>query len=510
MFTKIFNLSNLVLIVALSLSAIAAWYSIVGLIAIFAAAVIPIIIMGSALEVAKVVTTVWLHRYWDKLSWLYKIYLLPAVIVLAIITSMGIFGFLSKAHIDQGVPTGDIAAKVALIDEKIKTQRDNIDIARKALAQMDNQVDARLTRSDNEQGAERAVAIRRQQAGERTKLQKEISDAQQIISKLNEEKAPIASQLRQVEAEVGPIKYIAALIYGDNPDQSLLEKSVRYVIILLVIVFDPLALILVVASNTSRKWELSPEVENLIAPQSNDVDKEPLEPIDEPIEPVKEEPVEQVYLKKPWIDKVPGINVGPQVYKPEEPVVQEPEIINCNTCGSSLEKVGKLGLFCSNVDCPTYTVIEEIAEPLVEETPVIVPEIKVEGVTREKPYKELESGYILFDDKSMSKSAAMEMHPEWFMLTADSTSSVSTNFGSTFPKIATKGEIFVRVDVLPNRVFKFDGSKWIEVQKGNSDSYLYDKKYVEYLIKEIETGKYDVELLTETEKSLIEQYLKSQ
>ena len=124
---KIFSLSTLTLIVALSLSAIAAWYSILGLTAIFAAAVIPIIIMGGALEVAKVTTTVWLHRYWNKASWTFRLYLVPAVVALALLTSMGIFGFLSKAHIDQCIPTGDQAAQVSLLEEKIVNERQNID-----------------------------------------------------------------------------------------------------------------------------------------------------------------------------------------------------------------------------------------------------------------------------------------------------------------------------------------------------------------------------------------------
>ena len=121
---KIFSFPTLTLIVALTLSAIAAWYSILGLTAIFAAAVIPIIIMGGSLEVAKVVTTVWLHRYWDRAGWVLKMYLIPAVVALAFLTSMGIFGFLSKAHSDQELVSGDVGAKVAVYDEKIKTARD--------------------------------------------------------------------------------------------------------------------------------------------------------------------------------------------------------------------------------------------------------------------------------------------------------------------------------------------------------------------------------------------------
>jgi hypothetical protein len=120
---------------------------------------------------------------------------------------------------------------------------------------MDNQVDQRLSRGDSENSAERAVQIRRQQTGERVKLQKEIGDAQKENAKLNEERAPIAAENRKIEAEVGPIKYIAALVYGDNADNNTLESAVRWVIILLVIVFDPLAIALVLAANASKEWD---------------------------------------------------------------------------------------------------------------------------------------------------------------------------------------------------------------------------------------------------------------
>ena len=230
------------LVVALCLSAVAAFYSIVGLAAIFAAAVIPIVVMGSILEVAKLVVTVWLHEYWRQVKFTMKLYLVPAVGILMLITSMGIFGFLSKAHLDQAVPTGDVQAQVSLLDEKIRTQRDNIDAARKALTQMDAAVDQTMARSSDEKGADKAAALRRSQARERGNLQSDIARAQTEIAKLNEQRAPVASQLRKVEAEVGPIKYIAALIYGDNPDANLLEKAVRWVIIILVTVFDPLAI----------------------------------------------------------------------------------------------------------------------------------------------------------------------------------------------------------------------------------------------------------------------------
>ena len=239
----------LMLLSALALSGVAAWFSVVGLMAIFAASQLSIAIMAGTLEVSKLVCASWLYNHWRQVPFFIKSYLTVAVVVLMVITSMGIFGYLSKAHLDQGVPTSDVAAQVALLDEKIKTERDNIDTAKRALTQMDSQVDQMLGRTDNDRGAERAVQIRRNQAKERAVLQREVGEAQAKIAKLNEERAPIASQLRKVEAEVGPIKYIAAMIYGDNPDGNTLERAVRWVTILLVSVFDPLAVIMLIAAN---------------------------------------------------------------------------------------------------------------------------------------------------------------------------------------------------------------------------------------------------------------------
>lgn len=515
---KIFNLSTLTLVTALVLSGIAAWYSILGLIAIFAAAVIPIIVMGGALEVAKVVTTIWLHRYWHKAGWVLKMYLVPAVIALAFLTSMGIFGFLSKAHMDQGIVSGDSQAKLSLIDEKIKTQRDNIELARKALVQMDNQVDARLSRGDSEQGAERAVQIRRQQAGERAKLQKEIGDAQKVIAQLNEERAPIAAENRKIEAEVGPIKYIAALIYGDNPDANLLERAVRWVIILIVFVFDPLALTLVIASNSSRLWELKSVtvVENkkelkenptldhpLITPLPDDqIVEKIVEDIKKDKVPAQEKTLEEEhpYLFKKWISKIPGIDkVKPQVYRPTEEIEKEIEEKNIEPID-----VPKIDLKVLPVQKENSS-NDETQKTKTEE--IKSKEIKIDNVTIEKPYKEIEGGYVIYDGKSIQKDAFASLHPN-LILTADSANQIDTNFGTNFPKYANKGDIFVRVDILPNKVFKFDGSKWIEVNKEYTDSYLFDEEYLKYLVGQIDQGLYDPELLSDNEKNQIEQFLK--
>jgi len=269
---------------ALSLSAVAAYYSVMGLVAIFAAAPLPIFIMGSLLEACKLVVASWLYRSWKEVPVLMKTYFTMALAVLMILTSMGIFGYLSKAHLDQAIPSGDVSAKLSLIDEKIKTEKENLNASRKELNQLDVQVNETISRSANTStssgasagtsGVERSIAIRRSQQKDRERILKEIGTAQTKISQLNEERAPIATEVRKVEAEVGPIKYIAALIYGDNPEIDVLEKAVRWVIIMIVIVFDPLAVLMLVAAN----WQLRKDKDTL----------EPV-PVEEKIEEVKEE-----------------------------------------------------------------------------------------------------------------------------------------------------------------------------------------------------------------------------
>lgn len=281
-------LAWLLLLTGLIISAVAIYYSVVGLAAIFAAAAIPIYIMGGALEVAKLVCASWLKANWERVPRLMKTYMTIAVVVLMFITSMGIFGFLSKAHLDNSLISGDVVDKVAIIDEKIRTQRDNIEAARKALRQMDESVDQTMARSNDEKGADKAAALRRSQQRERNNLQKDIANAQKEIAKLNEERAPIAKDLRKVEAEVGPIKYIAKLVYGDNPDANILEKAVTWVIIIIVLVFDPLAVIMLLAAQMTFQWHRQ--------------GRDPLAEAEEKTkqEPSLPEPVDTGYVHSPW------------------------------------------------------------------------------------------------------------------------------------------------------------------------------------------------------------------
>ena len=301
--------------IALALSACAAYYSIMGLVAIFAAAATPIFIMGSLLEASKLVVASWLYRNWKEVPVLMKSYFTVSLIILMMLTSMGIFGYLSKAHLDQAIPTGDVSAKLALIDEKIKTEKENINANRKELTQLDAQVDQTLSRTTEASGADRSIAIRRAQQKDRTRILNEIGAAQTKIAKYNEERAPIASEVRKVEAEVGPIKYIAALIYGDNPEDDLLEKSVRWVIILIVSVFDPLAVLLLIAANWQQKRdkeEIEPVTKEVF------IDEGELPPVSEEIN--KTEIIEPVQIN--INDEIPVWEEMRISIKPEEHPVE--------------------------------------------------------------------------------------------------------------------------------------------------------------------------------------------
>jgi hypothetical protein len=267
-------MTYLLFIVALALSAVAAWYAIVGLMAIFAAAAIPIAVMGGLLETSKLVIASWLYRNWKEIPKLMRGYFTFSLVVLMMLTSMGIFGFLSKAHLDQAIPSGDVAAKLSLIDEKIKTEKENINASRKELSQLDAQVDQTIGRTTDDKGTERAIAIRRGQQKDRARILNDIGTAQTRVAKLNEERAPIASEVRKVEAEVGPIKYIAQLIYGQEAqDADFLEKAVRIVTLMIVIVFDPLAVLMLIAANWSLKHN-KPDWTNFFTRKREEVDLE--------------------------------------------------------------------------------------------------------------------------------------------------------------------------------------------------------------------------------------------
>lgn len=306
-------MNKLLLVNAFLLSCIAAYYSIAGLVAIFAAAVIPVVVMGSILEVSKIVVTSWVYRNWTSTGIALRSYFVGAIVVLMLLTSMGIFGFLSKAHSDQSLVSGDVQAQIAVFDEQLRTERENIDANRKIIAQLDSQVNetiARTSKSDaTGAGVNRSVAIRRSQAGERKAAQEAILSSQAKIAKLNEARAPIAAKVREVEAEVGPIKYIAQLIYGQEAGAQTLEQAVRWVIILIVAVFDPLAVGMFIAYNQSVRRERE-STNTILSRPDNEVNTESdsiaAQPMDISTEPVatEESPTESGPEPIPFADRL--------------------------------------------------------------------------------------------------------------------------------------------------------------------------------------------------------------
>jgi hypothetical protein len=238
-------INYLALLAALAVSAVSAYYSIIGLTAIFASAFTAVIIMGVALEIGKLITVSWLHQNWRSCPLLLKAYLTSAVVVLMFISSMGIFGFLSKAHIEQtlNINTGS-ADKVQILEQKIEFEKQTVADLDKQVAQ----IDAAITKMTDKGQATNSLKAAGQQRKTREDLVKKKDDHVRNISSYTAEKVNLNSGIKKLEAEVGPLKYIAELVYSSaGADQ--LERAVRMVIILLVLVFDPLAVLLLLAAN---------------------------------------------------------------------------------------------------------------------------------------------------------------------------------------------------------------------------------------------------------------------
>jgi len=245
-------LTLITFISAIAISLIAAGYSILGLATLFAGAAVPIIAMGSALEVGKLVAASWLYHNWrEGIPRALKAYLFSAIIILVFITSIGIFGFLSKAHLDQVRPTGNNAVQIALIDKQINQQNLIIDRAENTLDRLDKALDVYIAK----EYVSRGLKERKKQKEERDLLNGEIKKAMDEIAKLTNEKSNIQIEQLKIEADVGPLKYVAELIYGDNAKDHF-DSAVRIIILILIFVFDPLAVLLLIAANISlRQWK---------------------------------------------------------------------------------------------------------------------------------------------------------------------------------------------------------------------------------------------------------------
>ena len=631
----------LTLLTALTISGVAIYYSVSGLAAIFSAAVIPIIIMGGVLEVSKLVTAVWLHRFWGIATWWLKTYLSIAVVVLMLITSIGIFGFLSKAHDTASGNATEAIATVTRIDGQIAREENRIEIledringlqsgdgfdvsssisqqqeiisgARGAVQadidynqtqitaineRLDRDLEALETsltadiqvqtdklvplddlvasyrdeedsgfinRTDNRGEAERvlqeqkperdaiaaeitrlrdstrdreaelrreaSVAVREAQGNindyraqtqetvdaataEINRLREQsnssqdddleqidewnltIDDIYNTIDSLRDEKFESEQAVRLVESEVGPIRYIAEFFTGtDDADASLLETAVSWLIMVIIFVFDPLAVLLLIASQYTfeQRRKENPSLEK------SEIDDGP-EPLQESV--INQELEEAVeHFARPELDftaletriKLAKKSIKDwedsqqEIFEVAEEVEPEPEVEEVETEFKEYEG---------------NKVEEETPEP---------EDIETTGVTIEQVKSEAdESDYMLDPEgRSIHKDALKSLHPELFLQTDNSNAS-STSFGESFPTVAMKGDTFVRVDQMPNRVYKFEGKAWIEIQKEGTDTYLYNEEYINHLVEKIQTGEYDVDLLSDSERQQIEIYLQN-
>lgn len=515
------------------LSFVAAYYSVTGLAAIFAAAAVPVIIMGGILELGKVVTTVWLHTNWHRVPKMFKFYLVPAVVFLMLLTSMGIFGFLSKAHLDQAVPTGDVAAQVQIYDEKIQTQRDNVDASRKALRQLDESVDQLMGRSTDERGADKAVSLRRSQAKERQRLQNEITQAQKEIAKLQQERSPIASQLRKVEAEVGPIKYIAALLYGDTADQSTLEDAVRWVIILIVLVFDPLALVLILAGTKQISWARGKSDH-----QSTITSKEDSNSCDlaNEIENLEAQLAAATTKQKKYSEEIQDLNAAlaaksgdlqeliataAATNDEQNQTIKQltDQLVDQQTLKGNYETLQSeyVELYNSKVSTESLLKQKTIEISKLEQQ---INELKktidtIEYVGPDSSTTEIEPEFEIAQDQIENQSSdAVATNINVVPVAISPTeapiddSAPNAAFGAKFPANPSKGDLFLRIDYLPSRLYKWNDTKWIEIDKSVTDSYTYDEAYIKFLITKLANGDYDTDDLSEAEQEQVTEYLK--
>jgi len=551
-------LAILLLLSGLSISVVAIYYSVMGLMAIFSAAAGPIMIMGVTLEIGKLVIASWVKAQWERAPALMRWYAVAAVTILMLITSLGIFGFLSKAHSDQTLVSGDVQAKIAIYDEKIKTARENIEADRKQLRQMDEAVDQIMARSDSEKGAEKATNIRRSQQRDRSSLAKDIEANQVIIGRLNEESAPVRAENRKVEAEVGPIKYIAAFVYGSNPDASILERAVTWVIILIVIVFDPLAVVMLLASQMTFAWireDKTPREVPESTDDQNQLDSETFSTLDDAVEQAREqtthddlpEPQSNSVELTPFaVAESASLTVPVDVIRAPEP---DPRIAQLQAHIALVEqdrddlidfvkqnqedynKVSDLHQRSMHREVALATEIDQLSfeinklnEELLalkapppapieysfeEELHEDIPEPVVEEHRSVEITKDTQSEIVADLAGEPLSAPVVEPIPDverpgdYVTAPAFARKPVA-GFGTDFPDNPQRGDLFLRTDFKPTRLFKWNDTKWIEINKGTTDAYTYNDAYIQYLAEKLFSGEYSIDDLSEVEQQQIQ------
>ena len=640
----------LTLLVALSISAIAAYYSIVGLAAIFAAAVMPIILMGAVLEVGKIVSTVWLHTFWKKAPLLTRTYLSSAVFILMFITSMGIFGFLSKSHIQQTAQSQDQVAKIEVIKGNIERSNSKIDrwlqeverLSTGTNTRVDTLVDkeqkildnlyaridkeksdarkqadkniqlqndrisqARQRKEDNIKNIElkyqnsfssqkkakeidqekknevgvaasaqreirkiqgvlkdqldaidkkysdqvKAIANRiddlRNQTNTKTdnidgrvnELENLVLAEQKVVDGYRKDKTAIESSYRQLEAEVGPIKYIAEFIYGEDADRNLLEAAVRWVIIIIVAVFDPLAIMLVLAASMQIRWIR----EEKHGPEAKTIRIKELEmKIEEYNEFLQKLEAELDRLTQEGEDKDGRIteleSAIETVNADKDKAVEELEKLlekNKDKFGAIIDGLTEdIGENKEEIKTHKQTIKElkatikelenkepEIKEVEVEVEKIVEDETKIKAADALRKEKEAEAKEL--DKQIKARDAAMERLNKKYKLVEkplaeklmpiaddddDDDEIPPAAFGSTFPDSPKNGQLFTKTDVFPHSLYKYNGKKWIDVDKNGTDSYLTEE-YVRHLVEAVAKGETELEDLTDQEKQEMTEFL---
>ena len=281
----------LLMLVALAITGVAGYFSILGLMAIFPASPIAVAAMGGVLEVAKLVTASWVYRNWKNANKLLKTYFTIAVVVLSFITSMGVFGYLSKAHIEHTTVGGSAQLKIEQLESKKAAAERRLKNAQTSLDTLD-----RLTTSENVLDAN---YIRNRQKRERATLNQEIESATADIQTIETDLIPLKTENLKLEAEVGPIKYVAELFYGSG-DNATVDKAVRMMIIILIFVFDPLAILLIIAANMTFLSLTKKEEEGITDYVVNDVeDPKPTEALKKVVRAAKKNKAKK---KKPAVE----------------------------------------------------------------------------------------------------------------------------------------------------------------------------------------------------------------
>lgn len=475
--------SLITLLTALSMAAVAATFAIYGIVAIFAGLPHFALIMGVVIELGKVVGVSWLYRNWNEPTKI-KYFMTPLVAIAMLLTSMGIFGLLSKAHLEQTAPVGSNQLQIERLDQQIQREMTTITDSDTIISQLDQTVQV-LINYDRIRGDDGAIAVRESQSQQRDLLREAIDTAQNRINDLEDQKLVLTQELQAIELEVGPVKYIAELLYGN--DTSQIEQAVRLVIIAFIFVFDPLAILLLMAAN----YSLDRRKMDRIKPEPSQEQKTDPPEIPEPSSPSDVANINDNII--PTNQTIADIPLSEVTSGTEE--IATTDAYNTN----SIDIDDYLAGFEQDIDAQEALAT---AKSLLD-TEHRKPDSLDENTDAIPPLAiDTGNGYIHYNNHLYQDAALRELNPDLFKGT------YGKSYGSSFPNIAKKAQLFIRTDFTPHRVFKFDGNKWIQQSKGIR-SIIYPLDYIKHLVDIIDKNEYDISLLSNDENLQIAAYLES-